>query len=83
MLQNVTRCLGLGIIRVMKLWAISWACHVARMGEKRSVYRILMGKPRGRGPLATPRRSQEEIKYVFSRKWIEGRGLDPDWSEYR
>jgi len=57
-LQIVTRSLVLGIIRVMKLWMVRWACHVARMGEKRDVYRVLLGKPRGRGPLATPRRRQ-------------------------
>jgi hypothetical protein len=33
-----------------------WAGHVARMGEKRNVYRLLVGKPRGRRPLGRPRR---------------------------
>jgi hypothetical protein len=34
-----------------------WAEHVARMGKKRNVYRILVGKPEGKRPLRRPRRS--------------------------
>jgi hypothetical protein len=33
-----------------------WAGHVARMGEKRNVYRLLVGKPEGKRPLERPRR---------------------------
>ena len=33
-----------------------WAGHVARMGEERGVYRVLLGKPAGRRPLGRPRR---------------------------
>jgi len=33
-----------------------WAGHVARMGEDRGVYRVLVGKPEGRRPLGRPRR---------------------------
>jgi hypothetical protein len=29
--------------------------HVARIGEKRNLYRFLVGKPQGRRPLGTPR----------------------------
>jgi hypothetical protein len=29
--------------------------HVARMGEKRNAYRLLVGKPEGRRPLGRPR----------------------------
>jgi len=32
-----------------------WAGHVARMGEGRGVYRVLVGKPEGRRPLGRPR----------------------------
>jgi hypothetical protein len=32
------------------------AGHVARMGEKRYAYRILVGKPEGKRPLGRPRR---------------------------
>jgi len=31
-----------------------WAGHVARMGEERVVYRVLLGKPEGRRPLGRP-----------------------------
>jgi hypothetical protein len=33
-----------------------WAGHVARMGEKRNAYRLLVGKPEGKRPLGRPRR---------------------------
>jgi hypothetical protein len=33
-----------------------WAEHVARMGEKRNVYRLLVGKSEGKRPLGRPRR---------------------------
>jgi hypothetical protein len=32
-----------------------WAGHVARMGEQRKVYRVLVGKPEGKRPLERPR----------------------------
>jgi len=32
-----------------------WAGHVARMGEERGVYRVLVGKPEGKRPLGRPR----------------------------
>jgi hypothetical protein len=34
-----------------------WAGHVARTGEKRNAYRILVAKPEGKRPLGIPRRS--------------------------
>jgi hypothetical protein len=33
-----------------------WAGHVARMGQKRNAYRLLVGKPERRRPLGRPRR---------------------------
>ena len=33
-----------------------WAGHVARMGERRVIYRVLVGKPDGKAPLGRPRR---------------------------
>jgi hypothetical protein len=44
------------IIRINKSRRMRWAGHVARMGEKRNVYRLLVGKPEGRRPLGRPRR---------------------------
>ena len=33
-----------------------WAGHVARMGEERGMYRVLVGKPEGKRPVGRPRR---------------------------
>jgi hypothetical protein len=44
---------------------IRWAGHVARMGEKRNVYRLLVGKPEGRRPLGRLRR-----------RWIDNIKMD-------
>jgi hypothetical protein len=35
---------------------MKWEGHVALMGEKRNVYRLLVGKPEGKRPLGRPRR---------------------------
>jgi hypothetical protein len=48
------------IIRQIKSRRMRWAEHVARMGEERNVYRVLMGKPEGRRPLGSPRRRWED-----------------------
>ena len=37
-----------------------WAGHVARVGEGRGVYRVLVGKPEGGRPLGRPRRRWED-----------------------
>ena len=40
-----------------------WAGHVARMGERRGVCRVLVGKPEGKRPLGRPgRRWKDNIK---------------------
>jgi hypothetical protein len=36
------------IIRIIKSRRMRWEGHVARMGEKRNVYRLLVGKPEGK-----------------------------------
>jgi len=43
------------IVRVIKSRRMRWAGHVARIGEEREVYRVLVGKPEGRRPLGRPR----------------------------
>jgi hypothetical protein len=48
------------IIRVIKLRRMRWAGHVARMGEGRSAYWFLVGRPEGRRPLGRPRRREED-----------------------
>jgi len=42
-------------MRVIKSRRMRWAGHVARTGEEREVYRVLVGKPAGRKPLGRPR----------------------------
>ena len=44
------------IVRVIKSRRMRWAGHVARMGEEREVYRVLVGKSEGKRPLERPRR---------------------------
>jgi hypothetical protein len=39
------------IVTVIKSRRMRWAGHVARMGERRGVYRVLVGKPEGKRPL--------------------------------
>jgi hypothetical protein len=48
------------IIRQVKSRRIRWAGHVARMGEERNVYKVLVGKPEGKRPLGRPRRRWED-----------------------
>jgi hypothetical protein len=43
------------IIRIIKSRRMWLAGHVARMGEKRSVYRLMVGKPEGKRPLGRQR----------------------------
>jgi hypothetical protein len=43
------------IVRIIKSRRMRWAGHVARMGEKRNVYRLLVGKPEGKRPLRRQR----------------------------
>jgi hypothetical protein len=43
------------IIRIIKSRRMRWAGHIARMGEKRNAYRLLVGKPEGKRPLRRPR----------------------------
>jgi hypothetical protein len=44
------------ITRQVKSRRMRWAAHVARMGEERKVYKVLVGKPEGKRPLGRPRR---------------------------
>jgi hypothetical protein len=48
-------CSSPNIIRQIKSRRMRWAGHVARMGEERIVYRVLVGKPEGKRLLGRPR----------------------------
>jgi hypothetical protein len=43
------------ITRQIKYRKVRWAGHVARMGEDRKVYELLVGKPEGKRALGRPR----------------------------
>ena len=48
------------IVRVIKSRRMRCAGIVARVGEGRGVYRVLVGKPEGKSPLRRPRRRWED-----------------------
>jgi hypothetical protein len=50
---------------MLKSRRMRWAGHVARMGEMRNAYMILVGKPEGKRPLGSPRR-----------RWVDNIKLD-------
>ena len=66
------------IVRVVKSRRISWAGHVARMGENRGVQRVLVGKPEGKRPLVRPRRRWENNIKMDLQEVGGGHG---DWME--
>jgi hypothetical protein len=47
-------------VRVIKSRRMRWAGHVARVGEGRGVYRVLLGKPEVKRLLGRPRRRWED-----------------------
>jgi hypothetical protein len=62
------------IIRIIKSRRMRWAGNMARLWEKRIVYRLFLGNPEGIRPLGRPRRS-----------WIDNINIDLlqiglDWS---
>jgi len=59
---NVLYCSTI-IVRVTKSRRMRSVGHVARMGERRGAYMVLMGKPEGKRPLGRPRsRWDDNIK---------------------
>jgi len=65
------------IVRVVKSKRMRWVGRVARMGERRGVHRVLVGKPEGKRPLGRPRRKWEDNIKLDLRE--VGRG--GDWME--
>jgi hypothetical protein len=64
------------IIRQTKLRRMRWAGHVARMGEGRNVYRVLVGKPEGKRPLERHRRRWKDGIRMDVREIGWGCGVD-------
>ena len=48
------------IVQVIKSRRMRWAGHVARMGEGRGMYRVLVGKPGGKRPMGRSRHRWED-----------------------
>jgi len=71
------------IVRVIKSRRMRWKGHVARVGERRGVYRILVGKPEGKRPLGDPGVDGSLIlRWVF-RKWGVGLWTGSSWLRIR
>jgi hypothetical protein len=61
------------IVRVIKSRRMRWAGHVARMGEEKGVYRVLVGRPERKRPLERPRlRWEDNIKLDLRVIGIDG-----------
>ena len=60
-------------------WGLRWAGHVARMGEEREVYRVLVGKQEGRRPLGRPSRRWVDNIRSTSRRWDVGIWIGLGW----
>jgi hypothetical protein len=56
------------IIRQIKSRRMTWAGHVARMGEGKNVYRVLVGKPEGKNHL-----KDQSVDGRMVSKWTLGR----------
>ena len=75
------------IVRVIKSRGMRWAGQVARMGEEREMYRILVGKPEGKRPLGRPRcrwvdNSRMDLQEV-GRGYVDWIGLAQDRDRWR
>jgi len=68
----------LNIVRVVKSRRMRWAGHMARLGQGRGVYRVLVGRPEGKRPLGRPRRRWEDNIKIDVQEVGGGCG---DWME--
>ena len=63
------------IVRVITSRRMRWAGHVARMGQRRGLYWVLVRKPEGRRQLGRPRRRWEDnIKMDLQKVGCGGKG---------
>jgi hypothetical protein len=61
------------IIRMIMSRRMRWAGNVARMGDKKNAYRILVGKPEGKGPVGRPiHRWMDNIKMDLREMELNG-----------
>jgi hypothetical protein len=75
------------IIKIIKLRRMRWSCNVARRGEKKNVYRLLVGKSEGKRPIGRPRhRWVDNIRMDLGEvRWgdVEWIGLAKDKNRWR
>jgi len=67
------------IVRVIKSRRMRWAGHVARMGEGRGVYRVLVGNRRVRDNWRDPGVDGRIILRWILRKWVVGVWTGSSW----
>ena len=67
------------IVRVIKSRRMRWDGNVARMGEERGVYRVLVGTPKGRRPLGDLGVDGWIILGWISRRWDVGMWTGLGW----
>jgi len=60
---------------MIKSRRMRWAGNVARMGESRGVYRVLVGKPEGKRPLGRPRRKWKDNIKIDLKVGMKGMDL--------
>ena len=74
-------------MRLIKSRRMRWAGHVARMGEERDAYRVLVGKPEGKRLLGRPRRKLvDNIRMDFQEVgcgYVDWIGLAQDRDRWR
>jgi hypothetical protein len=76
-MRRLMICTAHPVVLVNKL-RMRWAGHEACMEDKRCLYRILVGKPEGKGPLSRPRHRWEDNMMMDLQK-VGCRGMD--WTE--
>jgi hypothetical protein len=67
------------ITRQIKSRRVRWAGHVARMGEERKLYKVLVGKSEGKRPPGRPRRRWEDGIRMNLRETGLGVWIGFDW----
>jgi len=71
-------CTSLNTVRMIKSIRMRWAGHVARVGERKDAYRVLVGKLERKRPLGRPRRSWDDNIKMHLQE-VGCRGMD--WIE--